>query len=59
MFQVLYQLFLSKLKSEKTNGSINKKSCRNCNKKFNADFKFCPYCGTRQDKRSYNSKDTK
>jgi hypothetical protein len=26
MFQVLYRLFLSKLKSEKTNGSINKKA---------------------------------
>lgn len=59
MFQVLYQLFLSKMKSEKGKGNINKKICRNCNKKFRADYKFCPYCGVMQDQQFYTSKDKK
>ncbi|HEY9058957.1 MAG TPA: hypothetical protein VIO64_00405 [Pseudobacteroides sp.] len=57
MFQVLYQLFLSKTKSEKGKGGTNKKNCRFCNKKFPAGYKYCPYCGTRQDQQPYKAKD--
>lgn len=28
----------------------NEKTCKNCGKQINGDFKFCPYCGAKNEK---------
>ncbi|KNY25768.1 zinc-ribbon domain-containing protein [Pseudobacteroides cellulosolvens] len=56
MFQILYQIFFRKTNSQEY-VDHSKKSCRTCGKKIKAEFSFCPYCGSKQDKQTHNDKE--
>lgn len=59
MFHVLYQMIFRKSQNENKGGNTGKKSCSNCGKKINSDYKYCFYCGIEQKQHSCTHKDMK